>query len=907
MSASDGTVLGLTKVYDEGSPADRWNLVIVSEGFTSAQMLDFHTRVDELIAYLFSVAPFNEPGVACAINIYRLDVASNESGADDPACGDGAGAGTTVATYFDAKYCFDGQIQRLLAGDSNLVTSTVAAHLPEYDNIVVLVNGSMRGGAGGSVAWLSGNSGDWKEVVVHEMGHSVFGLADEYDYYSTDDEEGRDNYTGGEPGEPNVTIQSDPAMVKWSGLVTTGPAAPTMNNADCGNPNNAPSPVAAGMVGTFEGAKYFHCGIYRPEYSCMMRTTGSPFCAVCRRTIRNFYATFAAPSPATGVTLNTPTLDFTDTPVGTTMLRAASFAVESCVPVSFQVTAAPTAPFAAHGATLVTSLPAGGPNRTARVFFSYACTTVGSSATSSATIRCIETGQDFIVALTGTCVPRPTVAVQLVLDRSASMLDAVPGIGDKANLLRFAANVLVDLLYPDSGIGLNAFDQDPHPMMDVQIAGAAGIGAGRLAGRAQIGSYAPNPLGMTAIGDGIELGKAKLDAAGGFDAKAMIVLTDGMETAAKYVADVAGSVIGQRVFAIGLGTADGVQPATLNALANNTGGYLLMTGPVTEATAFQLAKYYLQILAGVTNNDIILDPQGIVLPGQVIRIPFDVIEEDIEITTVVVSPFPRGLVMGLEAPNGDVFTEADAATDPTITYAYGQGTVHLRASLPMEKGGRPAHGGRWHLLMAIGKRGYYVTGAQTHAVGAAAISGATAGGGLAYSASVFTYSNVKLVARLAQDSLEPGATLTVTADLTQSSLPIEGTATMTAELTRPDGSTATLALAPVAEGRWKVTQPASQQGVYAFRVMATGRTVRGQRFTREQIVTGAVWRGGDTPGNPGGGQGDAPERDPIGDLLCCLLHSGAIRPEALKRLEDLGIDHKQALNCLRVLCSGRQR
>lgn len=905
MSASDGTVLGLTKVYDEGSPADRWNLVIVSEGFTSSQMLDFHARVDELIAYLFSVAPFNEPGVACAINIYRLDVASNEAGADDPACADGAGAGTSVNTYFDAKYCFDGKIQRLLAGDSTLVTSTVAARLPEYDNILVLVNGAMRGGAGGSVAWISVNSGDWKEVVVHEMGHSVFGLADEYDFYSTADEEGRDNYTGGEPGEPNVTIQADPAMVKWSGLVTAGPAAPTMNNADCGNPNNAPSPVAAGIIGTFEGAKYFHCGIYRPEYSCMMRTTGSPFCAVCRRTIRNFYATFAAPSPATGVTLNTLTLDFTETPVGTTMLRAASFGVESCVPVSFQVTSAPAAPFAVHGASLVPSLPAGGPNRTARVFFSYACTTVGSEATGSATIRCLETEQDFVVELKGTCVPRPTVAVQLVLDRSGSMLDAVPGIGDKANLLRFAANVLVDLLYPDSGIGLNAFDQDSHPMMDVQVAGAAGIGRGRLAARAQIGGYAPNPSGMTAIGDGIELGKAKLDAAGGFDAKSMIVLTDGMETAAKYVADVAGSVIGQRVFAIGLGTADGVQPATLNALANNTGGYLLMTGPVTDATAFQLAKYYLQILAGVTNNDIILDPQGIVLPGQVIRIPFDVIEEDIEITAVVVSPFPRGLVMGLEAPNGEVFTEADAATDPTITYAYGQGTVHLRASLPMEKGGRPAHGGRWHLLMAMGKRGYYVTGARTHALGMAATPGAAAGGGLAYSASVFTYSNVKLVARLAQDSLEPGATLTVTAELTQSSLPIEGTATITAELTRPDGSSANRALAPVGEGRWQVTEHASQQGVYAYRVMATGRTVRGQRFTREQIVTGAVWRGGDTPGNPRGGQGDGLGRDPIGDLLCCLVNSGAIGPEALKRLEELGIDQKQALACLRGLCSGR--
>lgn len=906
MAASDGTVIGLTKIYDEGPASERWNLVVVAEGYTSAQMADFQADAQDFVTFLFSQAPFNEPAVACGINIWRLDVASNESGADDPMCGDGAGAGTTAATYFDATYCSDGAIRRLLAGDSDLVRDTVAAQLPEYDNILVLVNGTIRGGAGGSVAWLSVSSGDWRDVAVHEMGHAVFGLADEYDYYSTADEEGHDTYTGGEPGEPNVSTEADPALVKWSGQVTAGPAVPTMANADCGNPNDAANPVADAIIGTFEGAQYFHCGLYRPQYRCRMRVSTRPFCAVCQQVIRNFYATFAAPSPATGVSLDTPTLDYADTPVGTTMLRAATFSVESCVPVTFQVTDAPAAPFAVHGASLVTSLPAGGPVRKARVFFSYACTVVGSSANDTATIRCVETGQDFVVALTGTCVPRPTVAVQLVLDRSGSMLDAVPGIGDKANLLRFAANVLVDLLYPDSGIGLNAFDQDPHPLMDVTVAGAAGIGAGRLAARGQIGAYAPNPSGLTAIGDGIELGKAKLDAAGGFDAKAMIVLTDGIETASKRVSEVAAGVIGQRVFGIGLGTADNLQPATLDALANNTGGYLLMTGPVTEDTAFQLAKYYLQILAGVTNNDIVLDPEGTVLPGQIIRIPFDVVEEDIEVTAVVVSPFPRGLRMGLEAPNGDVFSEADAATDPTITYAYGQGTVHLRASLPMQKGGRPSHAGRWHLLMGMDKRGYYVTGkAVTHAAGIPGF--ATSAGGLRYSASVFAYSNVKLVARCEQSGYAPGAVLTVTAALTQSSLPIEGTASLTAEITRPDGSTATAAMAPAGEGRWQLTLPTTTQGVYRFRVLAVGRTIRGQRFTREQLVTGAVWRGGDAPGEPGGngpggGPGGGPGRDTLGDLLCCLLRSGAITPEALKRLEALGIDVKRLLACLGEAC-----
>ena len=38
------------------------------------------------------------------------------------------------------------------------------------------------------------------------------------------------------------------------------------------------------MTGTFEGAIYADCDLYRPAASCYMRDYG-PFCAVCRATI----------------------------------------------------------------------------------------------------------------------------------------------------------------------------------------------------------------------------------------------------------------------------------------------------------------------------------------------------------------------------------------------------------------------------------------------------------------------------------------------------------------------------------------------------------------------------------------------------------------------------------------------
>ena len=42
----------------------------------------------------------------------------------------------------------------------------------------------------------------------------------------------------------------------------------------------------SGVVGAFEGAHYFHCGAFRPEFDCKMRNSNRSFCAVCQRQIR---------------------------------------------------------------------------------------------------------------------------------------------------------------------------------------------------------------------------------------------------------------------------------------------------------------------------------------------------------------------------------------------------------------------------------------------------------------------------------------------------------------------------------------------------------------------------------------------------------------------------------------------
>lgn len=293
MTTADGTVVGTTKIVDHGDPARRFNIVLVAEGYTAAQLTQFATHAQQFVTRLSTSTPFDQ--VWCAFNVYRVDVSSTDSGADDPAaCADGTvGTGATPATYFDGSFCNSG-IRRLLLVNSTTVQTVVNAQVPQWHLILVVVNSASWGGAGGSVATTS-IAGGWEGIALHEMGHAAFGLADEYEYWSgcTSGETMQNNYFGGEPAQPNVTISTNIATNKWSALIAAGTAMPTSSNATCAQCDTQAAPVPAGTVGTFEGARYFHCGCYRPEWNCMMRNL-DPFCAVCARRIRQTMAPYLA-------------------------------------------------------------------------------------------------------------------------------------------------------------------------------------------------------------------------------------------------------------------------------------------------------------------------------------------------------------------------------------------------------------------------------------------------------------------------------------------------------------------------------------------------------------------------------------------------------------------------------------
>ena len=92
-----------------------------------------------------------------------------------------------------------------------------------------------------------------------------------------------------------------------------------------------------------------------------------------------------------------------------------------------------------------------------------------------------------------------------------------------------------------------------------------------------------------------------------YDVQAMVVLTDGVENTAPLIASVSSSVTAN-TFAIGLGLPSNISVAALDALTQGHDGYLVVTGKLTTDQRYYLTKYFLQVLAGVTNANVIVDP-----------------------------------------------------------------------------------------------------------------------------------------------------------------------------------------------------------------------------------------------------------------------------------------------------------
>lgn len=254
-----------TKITDNGKSENKVDLVILAEGYTAAEMEKFVTDAHRVTGYLFNEEPFKSE--KAKFNITAVHTPSLESGTDIP------GENVYKNTHFNSTfYTFD--VSRYLT-TSDMKSIYDAAAVVPYDHIYVLVN-SDRYGGGGFYNFLSICTADnslTKEVFVHEFGHGLAGLADEY--YTSDVAYEEFYNLEVEPWEPNITTLVD-FDSKWKNMVDKTVKIPTPR--DFNNSNK---------VGVYEGGGYASKGIYSPFIDCRMKSNvAKHFCPVCNESIK---------------------------------------------------------------------------------------------------------------------------------------------------------------------------------------------------------------------------------------------------------------------------------------------------------------------------------------------------------------------------------------------------------------------------------------------------------------------------------------------------------------------------------------------------------------------------------------------------------------------------------------------
>jgi hypothetical protein len=297
-------------VFQHGEPAEKLDLLVLGDGYTAAERPKFEASVRRLASILFDTEPFKSRKES--FNVWGLQPDARESGIADPRRGQ----------WRDSPLGFRSNafgIDRYALSYTNRAIREVAALCP-YDAMIVVCNTSKHAGGGIYNLWANApaDSPTAAYVFVHELGHSLAGLADEY--YSA---EVAYQYPDGEPVEPerpNVTAVRDRDKLKWRDLVEPDTPIPTpwdqkkydavsgarqtglrkleshqakseeIQRVYSDLKTNTKKLLAeepfAGKTGAFEGAHYRAKGLFRPEVDCLMFSQNrNQFCRVCVRAI----------------------------------------------------------------------------------------------------------------------------------------------------------------------------------------------------------------------------------------------------------------------------------------------------------------------------------------------------------------------------------------------------------------------------------------------------------------------------------------------------------------------------------------------------------------------------------------------------------------------------------------------
>lgn len=251
LQAADAPPAAWTTLLNNGPSSNRLDAVFLGDGYRNTDLANYNNHVQRAIDGLFAGIPFSH--YKTYFNIHRVDVISNESGVDnDPS------PGILRDTALDMGFWCEG-IDRLLCVNTAKAYS-YAANAPAADHLYALANSSRYGGAAyvsSRVVTFAAFHPDSSEIAIHESGHTLGNLADEYELG------GPTNYTGPEPVEPNASRLTadlmESAGIKWHRWLR-----------EVGG-------VLDGPVDTYLGCRYSIFGIYRPSPNSKMRALHNPF------------------------------------------------------------------------------------------------------------------------------------------------------------------------------------------------------------------------------------------------------------------------------------------------------------------------------------------------------------------------------------------------------------------------------------------------------------------------------------------------------------------------------------------------------------------------------------------------------------------------------------------------------
>jgi hypothetical protein len=286
-----------------GPATERLNLIILGDGYQADQQSIFLADVDRNLAVMWATEPFRT--YRSYMNVYAVEIASIDYGVRCDPDGrvrhpDGTIRDTGVREGpLDTKRtalrmifqngCADPLARGTVYGPAPVNCANDAAYYPPgvnpcetgnqahnriLDTYVMPVLGIPRtsqnvqtlavfntftyGGIGGTSATTSGGSPQGPLISLHELGHSLGTMADEYPYSSRDVV--RPCYAGGEPGSFHHTIYTDTAQMvadqhKWFRWV-------------------GEESLSGGTIGLHEGGGTFPCGQRRPSEHSIMRWIG---------------------------------------------------------------------------------------------------------------------------------------------------------------------------------------------------------------------------------------------------------------------------------------------------------------------------------------------------------------------------------------------------------------------------------------------------------------------------------------------------------------------------------------------------------------------------------------------------------------------------------------------------------